>query len=363
MTIVRRMARFRCCGMWSSRFRLWLLMNHVLLRPAFFWLNDHAFREWYCPVPPPSDARGRALNDTGLQVVVASHGSSGSTTLHMVLEEFGFRTYGPEEFAFYMPALRHAAASELDWTHDDAGLKACGVRAIAADMITMPLVKALMPLSPNAKLIVLRRPWATFVAAKRRTLSRGPLSNLAMGILTQLGLCNWLPWGLAWHSQPGDRGSSFVRSTGGITMELLNHCSFLPRGYQSVKANPSRSSRLAVELRHLMEDEQAYNDSFDDFRRLAPSHQVWEAETDQITFENLTDLLGLPSPARKGLLPRMKTSGWGKLLIRMQAHPIRHALALAFLVMTVWVNWLLFCVFWNGALRYRRCRCTVGKVD
>lgn len=340
-----------CCG--RQRFWAWLLLNTVVLRPLFGWLNTLAFRGWQCP-PDATDGtssraeHGHEQNDTGLQLLVASAGNSGSTALQAALEVVGVRAYGPEEFTFYAPGLRYSDLASVHWGGPSGLLQSCGVQVVVADLFTMPIVEELIPRSPNAKLLVLRRGWSSWRASKRSTIARGLQSQVAVRVTSMVLLCHWLPLGLIWPVAPNDVGASFYNTGGSLTTELLDYCHLLHRGRQSLLADPTRFTQVAEMLKRLMDSEVEYTRYIEKFRTMVPPERYFESDIGSLGWSGVYSLLNRTGD-REGPLPKAKLKGFGKILVRLNMFPWRHVQLFGLLAGSAGLNWLLFRIAWRAA--------------
>lgn len=305
--------------------------------------------------PRPS-GRAPANASTGLQVIVASAGSSGSTSVHAALEAMGLRTYGSEEFIFYLRDLPLDRIPEIDWAGPESPLKACGVQAVVADLILMPVVWQLLPRSPDAKVMLLTSSWQSWIASKRRTLERGAKSQILVRMVSLLFLCHWLPYGLVWPRV--EVGASFMRSTNGsgITMELLDYCIAPFRMMTVARQGGFKAHRQQFRdtLARLTGSEEAYRE-FQDKVRQASSGSLLEAGVRDLGWESLAAHAGLPAPASGGL-PRAKAGGYGKVLARMYTFPAKHLSFLGFALSSMVVHWLILWALLRAWRAFRRAR-------
>mmetsp|Transcript_77585 Transcript_77585/g.240365 ORF Transcript_77585/g.240365 Transcript_77585/m.240365 type:complete len:341 (-) Transcript_77585:113-1135(-) len=311
----------------------WVALS-IPTRILFAWINACAFDAWRCPVarlpaggaPPPE---GNS-STTGLEVIVASAGNSGSTSLHSALEAMGLRTHGTEDFIFYSPEMPLDALDHVDWTGPQSSLKVCRVQAVVADLMLMPVVWQLLPRSPDTKIVLLTRTWKTWLSSKRKTLVRGANSQLLVRVGSLLFLCHWLPYGLIWPRW--EVGASFTRTSGkGITMELLDYCIFPFRMRLAWKQGGRKAHQrwFADKVGHLMDSEAAYDEFQEEIARSVPPGSLFKAQTRDLGWEELAALVGRPAPA-SGRLPVAKVAGFGKIIARMYALPARHLAFLGF---------------------------------
>lgn len=349
----------RCAGL-----RLWLAAS-LPLRVLFGWLDHRAlFAAWRCPaglLRAPAGAEGAAAaasaNGTGLELIIASAGNSGSTSLHAALEALGVRTFGPEELALYTPELPLDSLGSVDWAGPGSPLRACGATGLAADLLTMPLAWELLPRSPSAKVLLLTRDWRSWASSKRKMGARGPLSQLVVRLTSLALFCHWLPHGLLWPR--AGVGASFMREGGGLTMELLDHCLLPLRALEA--AWGGRQAQHLAWLRRttarLLASEAAYREFQEKVRAMVPPDRLLEADVASLGWEQLASFAGRPLGAASGPLPRAKVGGFGKIVARMALRPGKHLALLGLALASAAANWLAF----RAALRaWGRCRLRGG---
>lgn len=313
-------------------------------RLLFGWVNNKAFDRWRCPVSIRGDGGKREITNasTGLELIVASAGNSGSTTLHAVLEAMGVRTWGVEDFAFYLD-LPLDRLEEVEWAGPRSPFQACGVKAIVADAMLMQVVHTVIPHSPDAKIVLLTRDWSSWIKSKRKTLARGLQSQALVRLFSVVFLCNWLPYGPFW---PQDEvGVSIMRQNDdlGFTAEMLDYCVFPFRVYERLRTPGIKAWGSVVKgtLRSCMGSEAGHTEFKDNVKRSAGSKPYLEAEVRNTTWEDITAFTGMAVPGT-GKLPTAKVSGFGKIIARMYAFPKKHLSFLLFSLSTMVIHWVIF---------------------
>jgi len=283
-------------------------------------------------------------------LIVASLGNSGSTTLHAAAEVMGLRAWGPEEFAFYSTHLNPNQPAAEDWSGPASVLRSCGVKAVVADAGTLPWVRAALPHSPDAKLVLLTRAWESWVPSKMTTIARGPTSNFLLRMFSVLFLCNWLPYGLAWPWQHDEVGTSFMHSGSGWTMDMLDMCHLIGRASEaSTQEQDVRMKDFRKWMGTMLKDEQAYLDAQQELRELFGPDRLLETKVGNLDYGKLAEIMGQDTAQITGPLPRTKAGGLGKAWVRVSLHPCRYAALFAFFAATAFVNWLCFCAAWRAA--------------
>jgi len=232
--------------------------------------------------------------------------------------------------------------AEADWTGPRSPFKACGVQAVVADLLLMPLVLQLLRQSPDTKVMLLRRNWKSWVLSKRKMMARGPATQVLVRVACLLLLCHWLPYGLIWPR--AEVGASFMRSgASGLAMELLDYC-VVPLRVRRNMRQPGNRALLRWfddKLASLLGSEEAYESFLGEIRRNVTSSSFLEADVGGIGWEELAAFVGRPAP-RSGRLPRAKVLGYGKIVSRMYAFPSKHIAFLGFSAASVAINWIFF---------------------
>jgi len=124
----------------------WLLINRCFLHKRFRYMSLVPFWTWHCPTRPPWNS-GKT---TGLEVLIASPGTSGTTSMQTALTELGYNTYKIEDVHFFMPEILRSDLRATDFINP---MRQCGVTAFAIEP-WLEMLPAVLKASPGVKVVL-----------------------------------------------------------------------------------------------------------------------------------------------------------------------------------------------------------------
>jgi len=315
------------------RFYLWILVNGLVLRPLLLRVNRAAQHHVACP-----GIEDGPHNTTGLEVIVAGVGRTGTHSVNHALEMLGMRTYGTYEAVFYMPEVYRQTHSP---EHLVFLMRSCRVKAFVIEP-HYDLLWKLLPVSPNARVILSTRDYESWAASSLSGTAKSygyytgtlivPL-NMALASL----LCDWWPHALALPY--AERGASFMNN--GLATLLLENCVGARGGWTLMSSSYYPDwNVIFIWVREVFDEYHA------NVRFFVPKERLLEFDVRRHSWAELAAFLGRKAPA-EGKLRRVGSGSAHEAAIRFQADPARWLCFWGLMLVGVWGNWLVFCTVWS----------------
>lgn len=315
---------------------VWLPVNFVFVRPLFRRLSTQAFDEWRCS----ASSDGTQLNDTGLEVIVASPGHTGTTSMRLALSTLGLRTYGNEDIDFYMPdVLLRETVQAADLVPP---LRSCGVGAFAPEpYLDDDLVPKLLSVSPRAKVIFMVREWSAW--AKSAWISGGiGWYQCTATLLRNSLLCHWLPHGLLWPR--AGRGRSVLASS--LTSVMIDECVMRSSGRMARQMHRQAQSRRGL-VQSMRRNETLYDAYRERIRRLVPPDRFLQFDVAEHGWPELRAFLGGAAPAPRAPFPRARVRSICPDAVKWTMFPMRCLTFWTLMTVSIFVNYAVFlCLLW-----------------
>lgn len=322
----------RVCTAWLT----WLAFNLLLARPLFRWLNKRALESWRCPVPADRAEIAQALNASGLEVVVASVGRTGTTSMQAALELMGIRTYKRIELSFYLPDLVRNATSAGAALGVGSTVQSCAVKALVPEPL-YALTATLVQMTPGIKVIFTWRDWQQVHHSSRRAL----VSPWLLGDLLAPLLCDWLPYGFLWPN--ADLGHSFLDTT--MSSLLFDHCR-----QSAFKVRPAYGPfSQHMNSKNISERKAAVLEYYSHLRSLVPPGSFLDFDYQKHGWPDLEAFLGRPTPSAP--FPKLRSKTISRIALKWEMNPSKYCAFCLIMLGTVLVNALLSC----AAASWLRC--------
>eukprot|EP00747_Dinoflagellata_sp_TGD_P179001 gnl/TRDRNA2_/TRDRNA2_29040_c0_seq1.p1 gnl/TRDRNA2_/TRDRNA2_29040_c0~~gnl/TRDRNA2_/TRDRNA2_29040_c0_seq1.p1 ORF type:complete len:353 (+),score=33.73 gnl/TRDRNA2_/TRDRNA2_29040_c0_seq1:1-1059(+) len=320
----------------AGRICLWLALNGLVLHPFFRHVNVRAFDGWTCSSSEIVAGDTNAPNTTGLRIIVAGFGHTGTTSIHLALEMLGLRTYGTLEYQFYQHEILKRGITAAEFVQP---MRSCGVQALILEPFLLDVFPALMASSPDAKVILMTREYDDWVTALRHSEVAGWSSDDLYRYYMNLFACHWMPLGSIW---PDTRfGVSYMSAS--ITAAFLSMCidshrrartfDFKLRSGIYGDRDSNRCNRTTYYAHH------------NEVRRLTPRQKLLQLDVKKHTWADLVKFLTFDSPPSAAVgahLPRANVMGRGKYSAQVAFFPVQHLALVAILLAAAVTNWLLF---------------------
>lgn len=297
----------------AKRFCIWLLCFNFFL--DFDWAPWNTYKN-----SPLADACGSESGlavesnlTSGVKVLLASTGQTGTTTVTDCLRLLGFRTYHIEEQAlFTRPALEAGATAEVWARH----MSRCRVEAVALEPFT-DMLPAAMAASPGAKVILT---WRDYPSWQQSSSTGGGVKDIRWHFIMAMLLASsarMLPWIPLWDSLTGEvsrillEGRPFSGAGEATISEMLVYYAFGRQGY----ARPEnavfwRGSNKIADGIPPTYPEEAYLAHIDEIRQAVPADHLLVFDVRRHGWGELTAFLGVVGPPASQPLsrPRSKQS-------------------------------------------------------
>jgi len=286
----------------------WWLLNLFLVRPLFQRLNARALQGWRCPTSCTGQA---TANTSGLEVLIAGVGRSGTTSMQAALEAMGLRTYKSIDLSFYLPALVRNATGNLELDRLRDLLHSCKVKAIAPEPL-YALTPELLRLSPDVKVIFTWRDWQQMHTSSRRAL----VSPWLLGDVLAPLLCDWMPYGLTWPNT--DVGHSFLDTS--FSSLLIDHCC---RNMLRIRPAYGRFS-AHMNSKDLAERKRAVLEYHSFFKRSLNPAALLDFDYRRHGWSDLEAFLGHPAPS--GIpFPKLRSKTISRVALKWCMNPWKSA--------------------------------------
>lgn len=260
--------------------------------------RSQAYEAW--PTRPKNQCFKRTPNatTTGAKLIVPALPKTGTTSMQLALQEYGYRSYKMEDYAFYMAVLfLGLARKQQDESMPSvvAGLHGCKVDAIFSDSLdTIMPFDLLYRASPGAKVIWCSRPWT----AVDKSIPLFIQDLVARNIAGCLFMGGWrvLPWltlvralGFGMEAEKAEGGPEIVSRHPNSFWHMFW---FLTQGANQLHVlfDP------AIEMMTTIQESQATVDAhFEMIKALVPPEDLLVFDVKKHGWKELADFLGKDS--------------------------------------------------------------------